>query len=75
MFDRAALRARANASGRTVVEQLAADEERKRLYADALTAERLAEANKDPHGPSRGRGNPYPSRRGVLLDDPARDWT
>jgi hypothetical protein len=27
------------------------------------------------HGPSRSRHNPYPSRNGRLLDDPANDWT
>jgi hypothetical protein len=27
------------------------------------------------HAPSRDRRDPYPSRRGMLLDDPARDWT
>jgi hypothetical protein len=74
-YDKAALRSRAKASGRTVEEQVEADEKRRQSHAAAITADRLAQANRDPHGPSRGRGNPYPSRRGILLDDPARDWS
>jgi hypothetical protein len=75
-YDRAALRARAKASGRTVEEQLAADEARRALYAEALTAQIRAERDSiGAHGPSRSRHNPYPSRNGRLLDDPANDWT
>jgi uncharacterized protein YaiI (UPF0178 family) len=75
-YDQTALRTRARASGRTPEEQAEADEQRKRLYADALTAQLRAERNQTgSHGPSRSRHNPYPSHNGRLLDDPANDWT